>query len=1101
MTAPVRFAELLTAGVKAIKTAEHKDIRVIQDELGYALGRNGGSMIEYWRKGQAVPAAREDIECLAQELVRRGQLDEQWLLDFLSCAGYPSPLVFCRQVFPGAHPGVDDAELNTLIWEDLQAACRQVTLRRSAALRKEHAPELFQPRPRLRQELDSFLASDRQFLVLAGKSGSGKSSFLASLLDDPGPSGLVCLLVYEGRAFLPMQVQASDTVLNDLAAYLPGLPAAAPAAWLEIAQVLAHRRGQLLVVVDAINENQDSLELLRQLNYWAESFPLPSRGPAWLKIVISCRAQVWRLFTARLRLDEARFHQPQQPGSDPETGRLSVSLERFTPEELQAAYRRYQQRFELYTDYEHLPESLKTQLREPLLLDLLARTYAGRPVGELARLYQRYDDYFAALYACRRLRREDIYLLEAEIVPRLLQRRANQLSFADLDADRTQAGQPLAAALFGSRMAEPDTPFASLVDAGVLAPSDPGAGWLVRFQHESLFDYFVGRQLVRLAGENGTAADWYASFLHQVRDRPYLWGALEQALLLEVMSGTHPGLLPAMLRASQERLTKTIISHVLVDVGRSDPAALPSLLQPFMEPNGGELSAAARLPLARAALRQAETRAILSQQLAGEVARRLGMTQVLVEQVMSDRQAVRQHAVQQIIYLWHADPVRCLGLLNILTDQIQPFHRLRRAQRTLRALEGAGQVSLFIALANYLGDEHQFEQLLQLQRIWQPIIARLLYVRPGQDWRSRVVKALFGPLRQALLSRTAIDFVIRVLRNPTSTSINANMEEFKDFYRLPLDLREEARFILQMIDPQQSVDLDAALPGMLTIIRRGDRLSNLVLEFGLRCQHFLRDQDITALVFELYQEVMRHQPPNLALASLLETMFTLADNLGGPVNPAALTAYRQMVTEFYDLGDGLWLHGWHGRYMVNHFGKYVSLHWRLQHSLPDDLIAHYTSRLRQEKDTAFSVHFLGDIRALLGDERYTWEGLQVLAPAIDFNGQGALDAQIVTLLARFGATHPDELQAFWNQINVPEAYRRRIENSEAPEHLSDVTAPFGITGGAVVDRSPALWRELQWLLGAVFASSSLAQLHGRIAKRAVNVVYGEKIFDLPDTWE
>lgn len=52
------FAQMLTEGIYRIRLKEAKTVRAIQDELGYALGRNGGSAIERWRKGQLPTPSR-----------------------------------------------------------------------------------------------------------------------------------------------------------------------------------------------------------------------------------------------------------------------------------------------------------------------------------------------------------------------------------------------------------------------------------------------------------------------------------------------------------------------------------------------------------------------------------------------------------------------------------------------------------------------------------------------------------------------------------------------------------------------------------------------------------------------------------------------------------------------------------------------------------------------------------------------------------------------------------------------------------------------------------------------------------------------------------
>jgi hypothetical protein len=86
-----KFADMLTIAVRTIAAREHKTIACVQDELGYALGRDsGGSCIEYWRKGH-VPADLSEVEKLAQELLRREGLQLREGEQFLQSAGHPHP--------------------------------------------------------------------------------------------------------------------------------------------------------------------------------------------------------------------------------------------------------------------------------------------------------------------------------------------------------------------------------------------------------------------------------------------------------------------------------------------------------------------------------------------------------------------------------------------------------------------------------------------------------------------------------------------------------------------------------------------------------------------------------------------------------------------------------------------------------------------------------------------------------------------------------------------------------------------------------------------------------------------------------------------------
>jgi hypothetical protein len=96
---PEKFAKLLTTAVHIIAARESKTIGSVQDELGYALGRDsGGSCIEYWRKGH-IPTRLEELETLAGELARRGGLNHATCEQFLRGAGHPDPKVMVDEIY------------------------------------------------------------------------------------------------------------------------------------------------------------------------------------------------------------------------------------------------------------------------------------------------------------------------------------------------------------------------------------------------------------------------------------------------------------------------------------------------------------------------------------------------------------------------------------------------------------------------------------------------------------------------------------------------------------------------------------------------------------------------------------------------------------------------------------------------------------------------------------------------------------------------------------------------------------------------------------------------------------------------------------------
>jgi len=92
------FGELLRAGVYRIHLRESKSIQAVQDELGYALDRSGGSAIDFWRRGN-VPS-NADVERLAREIIRRSDVQRDWLERFLLHGRYVDARRLCDELFP-----------------------------------------------------------------------------------------------------------------------------------------------------------------------------------------------------------------------------------------------------------------------------------------------------------------------------------------------------------------------------------------------------------------------------------------------------------------------------------------------------------------------------------------------------------------------------------------------------------------------------------------------------------------------------------------------------------------------------------------------------------------------------------------------------------------------------------------------------------------------------------------------------------------------------------------------------------------------------------------------------------------------------------------
>lgn len=99
MSQAKKFAKLLTEAVYLIRDQENTTIASVQDQLGYAIDKNGGSAIEFWRRGNR-PAQHIDLENLALAIKKRCEFESQWFTEFLVYGGHDDPETFCKKLFP-----------------------------------------------------------------------------------------------------------------------------------------------------------------------------------------------------------------------------------------------------------------------------------------------------------------------------------------------------------------------------------------------------------------------------------------------------------------------------------------------------------------------------------------------------------------------------------------------------------------------------------------------------------------------------------------------------------------------------------------------------------------------------------------------------------------------------------------------------------------------------------------------------------------------------------------------------------------------------------------------------------------------------------------
>ena len=287
-------------------------------------------------------------------------------------------------------------EAARLTWSRLQDLCTEITGVRTATVRqRKYDAGRYLPREQAHTAFNRFLRSDARCFVLTGKSAVGKTNALLALVDELATRGDVCVLAYDGGQ-AKIEPSLTGFISQDFDNRLKLADHRIENIWREIAGIDGIEQRQVVLIVDALNENPQAKELLRQLDELVVG-PWP-----WLKVVISSRPESWRTIKQGVKLTEGLYFRAaaaEPADADHEPFVCSVQLNPFSPTELPAAYAKYQAAFGIRTPFESLGRDVRDATRP---VQPVARRENVWPQGRERRRYPRKR---AWQHPCAELRR------------------------------------------------------------------------------------------------------------------------------------------------------------------------------------------------------------------------------------------------------------------------------------------------------------------------------------------------------------------------------------------------------------------------------------------------------------------------------------------------------------------------------------------------------------------------------------------------------------------------------------------------------------------------------------------------------------------------
>ena len=351
---------------------------------------------------------------------------------------------------------------------------------------------------------------------------------------------------------------------------------------------------------------------------------------------------------------------------------------------------------------------------------MVSEAYLEKPLPLRIRTSRIYDDFVNGLIDRKKLDYSDIDIfIKRMFLPLLFESGAylNKLDAAKLSTSIDPVSKQSLSQIITNDGIVPSTrqavnqPFINLTDAGILVKYGSPSFYEISFKYERFYDYFGGNYLWELSQKEFPASrpQWYRKMIATIRDWPFLWGPVNQALLKEIVENGEE--IVFQMIAKGDNATHDLIENVLTLYVEDDQKVGFGLLAKLYKKRGADYK--------RMALR---------------VAGLSGYRELLELGGANKGKTVRLTAVQSSYYHWQQNPQSGWKILDGWAQRI----RGRFLWPNLAVAEAAIGLSI-LTLTDRRNSSGQGVQdyknpiiYANLQPIWRKIISDLLLVSESE---------------------------------------------------------------------------------------------------------------------------------------------------------------------------------------------------------------------------------------------------------------------------------------------------------------------------------------------------------------------------------
>jgi hypothetical protein len=797
----------------------------------------------------------------------------------------------------------------------------------------------------------------------------------------------------------------------------------------------------------------------------------------WLKIVITCRPESWKLITRTTRLSEAAYYRSSRNntfGMILDAFNYSEYVDEFSVQELPTVYKKYQMKYEIMTNFEELPLHIRYILRDPLQLWLVARTYKQTTIPSELKTADLIEKYISELIKSKRINKDDIIFLNSRIMPLMIDKTGyNNTLTGDMIVADTQFLNEIYSEQILRNGSISNQSFTNLLNAEILIFVDEDGQGIISFKYERFYEYFGGRRIIELNNNYFAKERIFIIIIKEIDRHPFLWGAAKSALISQTITNGNELLL--YLCHTDHQRTKEVMVSTLIDLYPDAPYTVNETLQQLLPIQNTPGTIKRIRQVIKKSNNIFDSKKRTAGLIAVEVASTLCIPWPLENASMHDDSVIRMSAMRHIYHLWEHNPEVGFGILEQLAQSV--FPNLIPNTRIFEVLFGT---SMIIFFQHYRDDEY----LIRLQKVWQLTLNRIFAINEKDGYIERSTKSF---IRERLF-KIAHKIIFLILEDLPLLPIKPHMLE--SFFIISDDNKKTYYRLISYMDPYIEYDKEIIHSDWLKTLDINDQFFDFALQMSFVAQ-YSRDFEGTFAFQKSFLELVWNG------ASPINSACYLLNSLPGVIDKGSV---RSEIMDFFFYGLKKLREYEYSIGMTRtagYLGPYIRLwHNRYQHINDPWLISEIENAFRN-RSWAFFEQLTGTELPLLaiefGDLLPALSTLELLFKYA--NKEEVIQEAVISLLAKLRLHYPDEIDYFLEGSQVPEYVRVQAKLREPNDSLGQLISirVWWFLRDEVITSSPQLRTHLIEIMSNLVEHKELTTWIDYFIRKVVNLIYGKTI--------